>query len=142
MPNTTDLMFKTFTAVHKFVFRASGGRLLGRGSGMPVLILTTTGRKSGKTRDTMLTTPLREDETIVIVASKGGSERHPAWFLNLRSDPAVQVTIDGETRSMSARIVEGDERQELWTRLTAAHANYAGYQTKTEREIPVIVLEP
>lgn len=137
-----DLLFRGFTDVHRFVFVASNGRLAGRAMGMHVVMLSTTGRKSGKVRHSMLTSPLELGESFVLVASFGGDDRHPAWFLNLRANPNVQATMSGRARAMVARIATGDERTDLWKRLTAAHANYAGYQTKTDREIPVVVLDP
>lgn len=140
--NARDLALKAITRVHEFVFRTSNGKLMGRGSGMPVLMLTTTGRKSGQPRTTMLTSPLQDGDAIMLVASNGGDDRHPAWFLNLRDNPAVEVTMDGHTTPMTARIADADEKHGLWTRITADHANYAGYQRKTERDIPVVVLEP
>jgi deazaflavin-dependent oxidoreductase (nitroreductase family) len=135
-------MLKSVTAVHRAVFRASGGKLLNRGSGMPVLMLTTTGRKSGQPRTTMLTSPLQDRDAIMLVASKGGDDRNPDWFLNLRDDPAVEVTMAGHTRAMTARVADAAEKAELWPRIVADHANYAGYQSKTDRDIPVVVLEP
>jgi deazaflavin-dependent oxidoreductase (nitroreductase family) len=140
--NARDLLIKAVTRLHESVYRLSGGRLANRGSGMPVLMLTTTGRKSGQRRTTMLTAPLREEGRIVIVASKGGDDRHPDWFLNLRADPRVEVTLDGETRPMTAHITSPDEKAQLWPRIVADHANYGGYQRKTDRDIPVVVLEP
>jgi deazaflavin-dependent oxidoreductase (nitroreductase family) len=140
--NGKDFYLKAVTGLHEAVFRASRGKLLNRGAGMPVLMLTTTGRKTGQARTTMLTSPLQEGDTIMLVASKGGDDRNPIWFLNLRDDPKVQVTMDGQTTPMTARIVEGDEKARLWTRIVAAHDNYAGYQRKTDRDIPVVVLEP
>jgi deazaflavin-dependent oxidoreductase (nitroreductase family) len=137
-----DLYFKGFTGFHRFVFVASKGLVAGKAMGMPVVLLTTTGRKTGKVRHSMLTSPLELAESFVLVASFGGDDRHPAWFLNLRANPKVQATMRGRARSMVARIATGDERTDLWNRLTAAHANYAGYQTKTDREIPVVVLDP
>ena len=140
-----DLMMKTMNKAHGFVFRASRGRLLGRGLGMPMLELTTTGRRSGQKRTTMLSSPLQlgeNGESIVLVASKGGDDVDPDWFLNLRDDPNVAVTMKGEMRAMTARIADAGERADLWARLTEAHSNYAGYQRKTEREIPVVVLDP
>ena len=137
-----DLLLKAITRFHEVVFRASDGRLAARGSGMPVLMLTTTGRKSGQRRTTMLTSPLQEDDRIMLVASKGGADRHPDWFLNLRDDPHVEVTLGGTTRAMTAHVAGPVEREALWPRIVADHANYGGYQTKTEREIPVVVLRP
>ncbi|MFZ0172956.1 MAG: nitroreductase family deazaflavin-dependent oxidoreductase [Acidimicrobiales bacterium] len=137
-----DLYFKGFTDFHRLLFVSSRGRLAGRLVGMPVVMLTTTGRKSGKTRRSMLTTPLELGDSFVLVASFGGDDRHPAWFLNLRDQPEVEATIGSRTRKMVARIATGDERADLWKRLSAAHPNYGSYQTKTDRQIPVVVLDP
>jgi len=137
-----DLCFKGFTDFHRMVFLASKGHVAGRLVGMPVVMLTTIGRKSGATRHSMLTTPLELGDSFVLVASFGGDDRHPTWFLNLRDHPEVEATIGGRTRKMVARIASGDERLDLWKRLTAAHPNYGGYQKKTSREIPVVVLDP
>ena len=136
-------MFKVMNGVHRALRTVSGGRLGNELMHMPVLELTTTGRRSGQPRSTMLTAPLVEGDRMVIVASRGGDDRHPAWFLNLRDDPEVEVAVQGgPKRRMRARIVDGDERTELWQRLTSKHDNYAGYQRKTDREIPVVILEP
>jgi deazaflavin-dependent oxidoreductase (nitroreductase family) len=137
-----DTLLKLGTGFHKLVFTASKGRLAGRGSGMPVLMLTTTGRKSGQPRTTMLTSPLLDDGRIMLVASNGGDDRDPAWLHNLRADPQVQVTMEGRTVPMTAHVADATEKAELWPRIVADHANYAGYQAKTERDIPVVVLEP
>ena len=142
MANAKDLSARAFTAVHEAVFRASGGRLLGSFGGMPVLILKTTGRKSGQLRSTMLTSPVREDDRLVIVASYGGDDRHPAWFLNLQANPHVEVTMGGKTRPMLARVATADEKAELWPKVVTAYKGYEGYQTKTARDIPLVVLEP
>ena len=142
MANGKDLSLKAVTRIHKAVFRASRGKLLNRGSGMPVLMLTTTGRKSGQARTTMLTSPLQDGDTIMLVASKGGDDRNPAWFLNLRDHPQVEVTMGGTTKPMTARVADADEKAVLWPRIVADHDNYAGYQRKTDRDIPVVVLEP
>jgi deazaflavin-dependent oxidoreductase (nitroreductase family) len=137
-----DVVLKLVTGLHKTVFKLSNGRVANRGSGMPVLMLTTTGRKSGRPRTTMLTSPLREDGRIVLVGSNGGDDRDPAWVGNLRADPRVQVTMEGRTVPMTAHVADPAEKAELWPRIVADHANYAGYQAKTERDIPVVVLEP
>jgi deazaflavin-dependent oxidoreductase (nitroreductase family) len=139
----TDLGLKTMNAFHRLVLKASGGRLGWEASKMPVLELTTTGRKSGQPRSVMLTSPLQEGTTIVVVASRGGDDKHPAWFLNLRDNPDVEVALKGASRRrMRARVADAEERARLWPRVTADHKNYAGYQTKTEREIPLVLLEP
>ena len=139
-----DLALKGMNLAHRAIHTLSLGRLGWSAMGMPVLELTTTGRRSGQPRSLLLTSPLElEGGRHVIVASRGGDDRHPAWFLNLQADPEVEVVMGGgERRRMHARITEGDERADLWARLTAAHGNYAGYQRATEREIPVVVLEP
>jgi deazaflavin-dependent oxidoreductase (nitroreductase family) len=137
-----DAAFKIVTGFHRAVFDVSKGKLLGKASGMPVVKLTTIGRKSGQRRHTMLTSPLVEGDNLVLVASKGGDERNPAWFGNLVANPDVDVVMSGSTRKMHARVTEGDERTRLWEALTAEHANYAGYQRKTQRQIPVVLLEP
>ena len=129
--------------VHRTVLRLTRGRLGWRAMGMPMLELTTIGRSSGEPRSTMLSSPLQEGEAIVIVASRGGDDRHPGWYLNLVANPAVDVTFRGEAlRHMRARVANSSERARLWPLITRDHANYAGYQKKTEREIPVVLLEP
>jgi deazaflavin-dependent oxidoreductase (nitroreductase family) len=139
----SDLIFKTLNTVHKAVLKASGGRVGGNLLHMPVLELTTIGRKSGQPRTVMLTSPLQEGQTYVIVASRGGDPQHPAWFVNLRDNPDVEVALAGQPkRRFRARVAEGEERTRLWGRVIAAHDNYAGYQTKTDREIPIVLLDP
>jgi deazaflavin-dependent oxidoreductase (nitroreductase family) len=110
---------------------------------MPVIELTTIGRRSGEQRSTMLTSPLQEGVAYVVVASRGGDDRHPAWFLNLRDDPRVEVVIGGGPRTpMLARVATPEERARMWPVITKRYTNYAGYQTKTKREIPLVLLEP
>jgi deazaflavin-dependent oxidoreductase (nitroreductase family) len=140
--NLKDELAKAVNVVHRSLFTATSGRVGGRLAGMPALILTTTGRVSGKKRTTMLTAPIVEDGRIVLVASYGGDDREPAWARNLRAEPAVEVTMDGATRPMTARIATADEKAELWPRVTSTYKGYAGYQTKTERDIPLVILEP
>lgn len=138
-----DIAFKVMNGTHRALRRLSGGRFGNELLKMPVLELTTTGRRSGQPRSVMLTSPLVEGDDIVIIASRGGDDRHPAWFLNLRENPDVKVSLQGgPQRPMRARVAEGEERRDLWERVTAKHSNYAGYQRRTDREIPVVVLEP
>ena len=138
----SDAFLKGMNAFHRAILKLSGGRLGWSGQRMPVLELTTTGRRSGQPRTVMLTSPVQEGDTFVIVASRGGDDQHPAWFLNLRDNPDVEVTTREGKRSMRARVASPEERARLWPLVTADHKNYAGYQTKTKREIPLVLLEP
>jgi deazaflavin-dependent oxidoreductase (nitroreductase family) len=138
----TDLQLKAMNTLHRSVLKLSGGRLGWRAGGMPVVELTTRGRKSGQPRVVLLTSPVQEGDAIVIVASRGGDDHHPAWFLNLRDDPDVEVAFAGKPRQrMRARVASPEERAALWPRVTEVYKQYAGYQTKTEREIPLVLLE-
>jgi deazaflavin-dependent oxidoreductase (nitroreductase family) len=139
----SDLALKAMNAVHRGILAASFGRLGWKAGSMPVLELTTTGRRSGQPRKVMLTSPVQEGDALVIVASRGGDDTHPAWFVNLRADPDVQVALGGDApRPYRAEVADADERARLWPLITADHDNYAGYQRKTDREIPVVVLRP
>lgn len=133
---------RAVTTAHRQVFDLSKGRVAGRAFGMPVVKLTTVGRTSGQPRHTMLTSPVHDDSRIVLVASDGGAARHPAWYLNLRRDPHVTATMSGRSRSMVARTAGAEERAVLWPQIVAAYSGYAGYQAKTDRNIPVVILEP
>ena len=137
-----DGVVKTMNVVHRAVVKASGGRLGYQLVGMAAVELHTTGRKSGRRRSVMLTAPVFEEDRVVLIASKGGDPRHPDWYHNLTADPDVEITHRGETRPMRARIATGDERTELWRRAVEAYKHYDGYQKRTDREIPVVVLEP
>ncbi len=139
----SDLVLKTMNSVHRLVVKVTGGRIGYDAGGMPVLELTTTGRKSGQARSVMLTAPLTENGNLVIVASRGGDDVHPAWFLNLQADPRVQVSVKGGPKEPRiARIASAEERARMWPEIAAKYKNYAGYQKKTEREIPLVVLDP
>jgi deazaflavin-dependent oxidoreductase (nitroreductase family) len=139
----SDFSLKAMNAVHRAFLTLSGGLIGWKVAGMSALELTTTGRKSGQPRTVMLTSPTQEGTTIVIVASRGGDDHHPGWFLNLRDNPDVTVAFAGKPKEpMRARVATEEERVELWPRVTAAYKGYAGYQQKTEREIPLVLLEP
>lgn len=138
----SDFVLKTMNAVHRGLLKVTGGRAGWKVWSMPVLELTTTGRKTGRPRSVMLTSPLQEGEALVVVASRGGDDHHPAWFLNLRENPEVEVALQGQpARPMRARVATPEERERWWPRITADYENYAGYQTKTSREIPLVLLE-
>ena len=139
----TDRRLKLMNAVHRSVLRVTGGRV-GRSVGkMPAVELTTVGRKTGKVHSVMLTVPVREGDTLVVVASRGGDDRHPAWYLNLQANPVVQLSLQGgPAQSMRAHTATPEERARLWPQVTAAYKGYAGYQKRTSREIPLVLLEP
>jgi proline iminopeptidase len=108
--------------------------------GVPTLVLTTAGRKTGQERKFALI--YREiDGNHVIVASKGGADNHPGWYLNLLADPEVKVQVKADKYAARARTAEGDERAELWKQMAEVWPDYDNYQKKTDREIPVVVLE-
>ena len=139
----SNRFFRLMNAGHRAAVRVSGGRLGWRAYGMPMLELTTTGRKSGEKRSTMLSSPLQVGDTIVVVASRGGDDTHPAWYLNLTENPDVEVVFRGRPSTpMRARVATPEERANLWPRITKDHPNFAGYQRRTDREIPVVLLAP
>lgn len=139
----SDLSMKTMNAVHRLALKLTGGRVGYNLLRMPVIELTTTGRKSGRRHTVMLTSPLQVGSAYVVVASRGGDDRTPAWCLNVQANPDVDVAIQGgPVERRRARLATAEERAELWPRVIADHKNYAGYQTKTSREIPLVLLEP
>jgi deazaflavin-dependent oxidoreductase (nitroreductase family) len=135
-------VLKSMNNIHKTLLAVSFGRIGWDAGKMPVLKLTTTGRKSGQKRMVMLTSPVQLGDTWVIVASKGGDDDHPAWFLNIQDDPKVDVEIRGKKSARTARVATTEERTNLWPEITAKYANYGGYQNRTNREIPLVFLEP
>lgn len=130
-------------ATHRVLLTLSGGRLGWTAANMPVLELTTTGRRSGRSHTVLLTSPVQEGGAWVVVASRGGDDNPPAWLLNLIADPDVEVGLQGEPAvRMRARVATTDERARLWPRIADNHELYAGYQEKTDREIALVLLEP
>lgn len=136
-------VLKSMNTLHRGILTLTGQKVGWTAGGMPVLKLTTTGRKTGQPRSVMLTSPVQENGTWVIVASKGGDDDHPAWFLNLRDNPRVAIeTGPGRQQDAIARVATATERARLWPMITSRFANYAGYQKRTEREIPLVIIEP
>ena len=124
---------------HLAAYRLSSGRVLGSAAGMPVLLLTTTGRRSGKARTTPLTF-FRDATDLVVVASNGGADRPPDWALNLQQTPRAVVEIGADKMAVTARTASHQERERLWIVITATYAGYARYQERTARPIPVVLL--
>jgi deazaflavin-dependent oxidoreductase (nitroreductase family) len=127
--------------VNVVLYRLSGGRLGGKMEDLPVLLLEHTGRKSGKARTAPLLY-LEDGSDLVIVASRGGSDETPAWWLNLQSKPQVVVEIKGQRRDVMAREATDEERARLWPELVSGYKHYEVYQQRTQRKIPVIILSP
>lgn len=138
----TDLSLKTMNAVHRTALRLTGGRLGWSVGGMAVVELTTIGRKTGEPRTVMLTSPYQEGSTWVVVASRGGDDRPPAWYLNIAANPEVEVAFQGgPSQHVRAHIATAQERARLWPLVTGNQSRYAGYQARTAREIPLVLLE-
>lgn len=132
---------RALAGLHASLYRASGGRLGGRIVGNPVLVLVTTGRRSGAERHTPLLY-LPDGDDLVIVASNGGTASHPAWWFNLESEPRAGVILDNRRLTVTASEATGDDKAGLWDRLVQMYPGYAEYQRKTDREIPVVRLRP
>lgn len=129
------------TRLHSFVYRVTAGKIGGRIAGGPVLLLTTTGRKSGKKR-TLPLLYLEDGENLVVVASNGGTAAHPSWWLNLSVDPEATVEIGRRKLRVLAEKALPEEKERLWPRLVAMYSGYEAYRRRTDREIPVVVLRP
>lgn len=131
---------RLFGAEHVRVYRETGGERGFHWHGTTILLLTTTGRKSGERR----TTPLihrTDGERWIVIGSQGGLDVHPAWYLNLDEDPDAEIEVKAETIPVRATTVEGPERERLWKLMTEDWPYYDDYQKRTERQIPVVALE-
>jgi deazaflavin-dependent oxidoreductase (nitroreductase family) len=133
-------VFLIAKALHGGAYRASRGRVGGQLMGMPVLMLTTTGRVSGRRRTVPLTY-FEDGDALVVVGSKGGSPRHPAWYLNLEAEPEVEVQVGSEHRRLQARRATPEEAERLWPAVLARAPVYGRYRARTTRDIPLVLLE-
>ena len=126
--------------VHPWIYRQSGGRIGARIAGVPILLLTTTGRQTGRSR----TSPLMyvdKGDACIVAASYAGEPRHPAWWLNLQANPRAQIQRGRSITEVVAREAQGDERERLWSEIVAQDRSFAEYARRTTRRIPVVVLE-
>jgi F420H(2)-dependent quinone reductase len=136
-----NLGFRILGGMHRRVYRLTGGKIGGQIGKLPVLLLTTIGRKSGRPRTQPLAyTPVADG--YAVIASKGGAAQHPLWYLNLRANPLAEVTVGRKTRRVRARDAQGKERERLWRAFADLYPGYDRYAQKTSRRIPVVVLEP
>ncbi len=140
-PSPLARVIRLLWQVHRSVYRRSRGRVGARFLGLPMLLLTTTGRRSGQPHTTALTY-LTEGTHFAVVASNGGAAQHPAWFHNLRTFPQAQIQLGSLVYQVKAREAQGAERERLWNRMVQLFGGYRGYQARTTRQIPVVVLEP
>jgi deazaflavin-dependent oxidoreductase (nitroreductase family) len=135
-------LLRRLMGVHAQIYRLTNGMIGHRFPGTPpMLLLDHVGAKTGTKR----TTPLvyvDDHPNVVLVASKGGHERNPAWYHNLRANPDTSVQIGSERRPVHARVATAEERKRLWPKAIATYSGYRGYQQRTAREIPLLVLEP
>ncbi len=132
---------KVLAAFHKGVYKISGGKIGGKISGGDIVLLTTTGRKSGKARTTPLIA-MKDGADYIVIASFSGHDAHPAWYLNLESKPEATVTIGRDEHSVLAVVTEGEDRTKLYDEMTQIYGDYAEYQKATDRVIPVVRLTP
>ena len=134
-------MLKLILKVMVFLYNVSGGRIGGKMGKAPVLLLTTTGRKTGKQR-TLPLIYIMDGSAYVITASAGGADKHPGWFFNLRSHPQATIQVKEKHIPVTAEIAGPEKKPELWARLVEVAPNFAGYQKRTSREIPMVILHP
>jgi deazaflavin-dependent oxidoreductase (nitroreductase family) len=133
---------RTLGSLHTWLYQKTDGKIGSRFTGgAPVMLLTTRGRKSGLPRTTPLLY-LRDGERIVVVASKGGFPNHPAWYLNLKANPEVEVQIGDIKQAMRAETATAEKKAKYWPRLIAVYPPYQQYQARTDRDIPVVILRP
>jgi F420H(2)-dependent quinone reductase len=136
-----DETVKRLSRIHATLYRASGGRLGSRLVDNDMLLLTTTGRRSGRPHTVPLLY-LGDGERLVVIASYGGRPEHPEWYRNLQATPTATVMVGANRWTVTASTMTGDERSLWWPRIVDAHSDYAVYQSRTEREIPVVWLAP
>lgn len=148
MPGVLDIgdriwpLTRRVMGLHTLVYRRSGGRLGHRLPGVPqMLLLDHVGARSGRRRSSPLVYA-SDGANLVIVASKGGFPKNPAWFHNLKANPDTTVQVGTERRPVHARVASAQERKRLWPKVVDVYSGYDGYQRRTEREIPLVILEP
>jgi F420H(2)-dependent quinone reductase len=124
-----------------WIYRRTNGRLGGKFGNAPVALLTTTGRKTGEPRVSPLLY-LREGNRVIFGASRGGSDKHPLWYLNLKANPKVSVQIKDEVLSLTARDADDAERAEYWPKMVAMYPTFDDYKSWTDRVIPIVICDP
>ncbi len=141
LPIVKDVTVKRWSRVHKALFRSTRGRVGKRLVDNDMLLLTSVGRNTGRDHTVPLLY-LTDDDRLVVIASYGGRDNYPEWYLNLRVRPEVTVELPGKKMEMVARTADSDDRVDWWPRIVDAYDGYATYQSRTDRVIPVVFLEP
>ena len=136
-----DASVRRWSRLHKVLFQSTRGTLGKRLVGNDILLLTTRGRKTGRAHVVPLVY-LTDDRRLVVIASYGGRDNYPEWYLNLEASPRVSVDVPGKEIRMLARTADSEERADWWPTIVEAYDGYAAYQSRTDREIPVVFLEP
>jgi deazaflavin-dependent oxidoreductase (nitroreductase family) len=137
----TGFFIKWMSRVNTWMYRVSRGKWGGTFQKRPVALLTTTGRKTGQPRVSPLLY-LREGDRVILVASQGGRDKHPLWYLNLKANPKVSVQIKDEVLQLQARDATPEEREQYWPKLVAMYPSFDDYQSWTDRVIPVVICDP
>src|SRR3954468_14989812 len=126
---------------HRTLLKITGGRFPRTVLGMTPIELHVIGRKSGQWRSTLMSSPICEENRVIIVASKGGHDDHPQWYKNLVANPDIKIVVNGQTRELRARTASPEEKAALWPQVVAVYKGYEGYQRNTTRDIPVVICE-
>ncbi|HYH49945.1 MAG TPA: nitroreductase/quinone reductase family protein [Acidimicrobiia bacterium] len=134
-----DVFARAVTALHTQIYKRTGGRVGGKAGKTTMGLLTTTGRKSGQSRTTPLNI-MADGDRWLLVASYGGDDRDPQWFKNLQSNPEATIQLGAETIAVRATVAGIEEKKALWPKVVASYKGYDGYQRKTSRDIPVVIL--
>ena len=134
-----DVLARAVTALHTQAYQRTGGRVGGKVGKTTMGLLTTTGRKSGQLRTTPLNI-MADDDRWLLVASYGGDDRDPQWFKNLEANAEATIQLGAETIPVRARVASEEEKRALWPRVVSSYKGYEGYQRKTSRDIPVVIL--
>lgn len=142
MASLANTLFKAVNQLHIFLYETSGGKVWGSMLGFPVLIITSTGRKSGQTRKTPVVY-IKDGEDFIIAASSNGQPKHPSWYYNIAANPNIKINVDGNETNVEAELLAGEERTRVYQMLKDAGDNFAKYEEKTQgiREIPVFRLK-
>ncbi|OBH07668.1 MULTISPECIES: nitroreductase family deazaflavin-dependent oxidoreductase [unclassified Mycobacterium] len=135
------VFMKWMSRGNAWIYKRSNGKLGGTFQKSPVALLTTTGRKTGEPRVSPLLY-LRERDRVILVASRGGSDKHPMWYLNLKAEPKVSVQIKDEVLQLQARDATAEERAEYWPKLVDMYPSFDDYQSWTDRTIPIVICDP